>query len=64
MRSTREELIKKGLIKERTEETIEEGNENQSSVKHNETSQDQSTTVVVTTDDQSQNIGKFVLSIH
>lgn len=27
MRSTREELIKKGVIKERTEETIEEENQ-------------------------------------
>ncbi|XP_060606243.1 phosphatase and actin regulator 2-like isoform X3 [Ruditapes philippinarum] len=52
VRSTREELIKKGVIKERKEDAIEEGNENASA--EPDSSQSQSTTAVTITDTQEQ----------
>ncbi|XP_045158651.1 phosphatase and actin regulator 3-like isoform X2 [Mercenaria mercenaria] len=54
VRSTREELIKKGVIKERKEDTIEEGNENQNTA--TETSQEKSTTAVAVTETQEERI--------
>jgi hypothetical protein len=57
VRSTREELIKKGVIKERKEDAIEEGNENASA--EPDSSQSQSTTAVTITDTQEQHSGKL-----
>ena len=58
VRSTREELIKKGVIKERKEDAIEEGNETTSP--EPETSQSQSTTAVTITDPPEQTCGKYL----